>query len=121
MATQINTYKAQLKYVQVGPKKMKRVASVVRTLNVVEAEYILKALPQRTAKVLLKLLQSAIANAANNFNEKQTDSLYISKLLVNEGAKQRRFRPRARGRINTIIKQSSHVYIELSKKGELNG
>ncbi len=64
---------------------------------------------------MLKLLKSAIASAANNFNL-SSENLYISNILVDEGPKLKRFRPRAFGRAGAIHKKTSHITLILEEK-----
>lgn len=64
---------------------------------------------------MLKLLKSAMASAANNFNL-SSENLYISNILVDEGPKLKRFRPRAFGRAGAIHKKTSHITLIVEEK-----
>ncbi len=100
--------------IRISPYKLRRVANVVRGKETIYAESLLKQLPHKGAKLLLKIVQSAVANARNNSDV--IDPLYISELMVNEGSHFKRFQPKARGRIYKIIKRTSHVSLLLSSK-----
>jgi len=106
--------KAKLNYLRIAPRKVRIVADLIRGKPVKEAKKILKFTVKRAAKPLLKLLNSAIANAKHNFNLDE-NNLYISKILVNEGPKLKRVFPRARGHADIIQKKTSHVTLVLDE------
>lgn len=109
--------KAKLNYLRIAPRKVRLIADLVRNMDVKEAETQLKFMSKRASISLLKLLNSAIANAKNNFNLEK-DVLYIKKLTINEGPPFKRWRPIARGRANPIVKKSTHINLVLDvKKG----
>lgn len=107
--------KAIARYVRIAPRKMQLVADLVRGKNADEALAILKYTPKRGAKVMEKLLTSAIANAENNY-EMNRDELYVAQVYANQGPTMKRFRPRAQGRAFTIRKHTSHVGIVLKER-----
>lgn len=96
-----------------GPRKVRLVAGLIRRMNVKEAETQLQFLNKAAARPMLKLLQSAIANAKNNHNLDE-NKLWISHLTVDEGKTLKRWQPRAFGRAGAIRKRTSHVTIKLS-------
>lgn len=104
--------RAKITRVPMSPRKMRLVADVIRGKKVDEALAILQFMPKSGAPVLLKLLESAIANAGNNHNLK-ADDLFVAKILVDGGPTLRRFRARARGRACRIRKRSCHALIVL--------
>ncbi len=104
--------KAKLKYLKVAPRKTKLVVDLVRGLEVGEAKAVLKFEKKRAAKPILKLIESAIANAKNNFQLSET-GLYIKRITVSPGPMLKRWMPRARGRATMIQKKMSHVFIVL--------
>lgn len=106
--------KAHLRYLRIAPRKVRLVADLIRGKPVKEAEKILNFVPKKAALPLLKLLKSAIANAKNNFKIEEK-TLFISKILVNEGPKLKRIFPRARGRADIIQKKMSHITLVLDK------
>lgn len=107
--------KAYLKMIRITPQKTRLVASLVRGRNVEAAEDILRFTPKRAAKPILKLLQSAKANAVNN-HDMFEDSLFVSKIMVDEGPILKRYLPRARGRADTLRKRTSHITIILEER-----
>lgn len=110
--------KASLNYLRVAPRKMRMVANLIRKKNVKEAETQLRFCKRRGGEILLKLLNSAIANAKKNFNfdEKRIEKLYLKKITVDEGPKLKRWRPVSRGTAHPIQKKTSHITIILDEK-----
>ena len=98
-----------------APRKVRLVADVIRGQAALKARANLSFLPRRAAKPFLKLLDSALANARNNF-QLDEKTLYLAKVLVDEGSKLKRWRPRARGRAFPIQKKTSHLTIVLQEK-----
>ncbi len=109
-------YVAKSNYVRISPFKLRRVANLLREKPVGQAMAVLASLPQKGAYLLKEVLQSGIANAKNNFSA-DVNTLVVSKLLINEGPRLKRVQPRARGRVYSIIKRSSHIHLELAEKG----
>lgn len=107
--------KAKLNTLRSTPQKTRLVADLIRGKAVVEAENILRFTPRRAAKPILKLLQSAKANAVNN-HDMFEDTLFVSKIMVDEGPVLKRFLPRARGRADLLRKRTSHITIILEEK-----
>jgi len=105
---------AKLRYVRIAPRKVRLVTRVVRGKTAKEAGTLLRFMPQKSAKTVLKVLQGAIASAQSNHESKE-ENLYISKITVDEGPKYKRFRPRARGRAFPIQKKTSHVTLVLDE------
>lgn len=105
--------KAQLNYLRVAPRKVRLIADLIRGMDVKDAETQLKFIPKRATGPLLKLLNSAIANAKNNFNIEEKNSLYIKKITIDEGPPFKRWRAGSRGRANPVAKRTSHVNLVL--------
>ena len=105
---------AKLRYLRIAPRKVRLVADLVRGKSVEEATHILNFTRKKAARPLFKLLNSAVANASHNFQLKK-ENLYISKLVVDEGPKLKRWRPRARGVTYEIQKKTSHITLVLSE------
>ena len=101
---------AILRFVRLSPKKARFVADLVRGKKVDEAVNILKFSNQRAAKIMKKLLDSAIANAENN-NGADVDELKVTTIMVDDGPRMKRIRPRAKGRADRILKRTSHITI----------
>jgi len=106
--------KAQLHYLRIAPRKVRLVASLIRRKRVPEAKRILQFTIQKSSDPLLKLLNSAIANAKNNLQLSE-DNLYIRTITVDGGPIHKRFRPRARGSAYEIKKRTSHVTLVLEE------
>ena len=105
---------AKLHYLRIAPRKVRLVADLVRGKSVEEAQTILNFTVKKATQPLLKLLNSAIANAKNNFQLEESN-LYISRITVDEGPKYKRWRARARGRASEIQKKTSHVNLYLDE------
>jgi large subunit ribosomal protein L22 len=106
---------AKLMYLHIAPRKVRLIADLIRGKGVEKARIILNFADKRASEPMLKLLNSAAANAKNNFQIEDTANLYISKILVNEGPKPKRWLPASRGRANEIRKRTSHIILELSE------
>ncbi|UCH25293.1 MAG: 50S ribosomal protein L22 [Trueperaceae bacterium] len=106
---------ATLKMLRSTPQKTRLVADLIRGLGITEAENILRYANRRAAKPLLKLLQSAKANAVNN-HDMFEDSLFVARVEVNEGPTLKRYLPRARGRADLLRKRTSHITITLEER-----
>jgi large subunit ribosomal protein L22 len=107
--------RAQAKYVRHAPRKARLVVDHIRGKSVGDARAILTHTPRAAARDVLKLLESAVANAENN-HELDADDLVIRKVYVDEGPTLKRYRPRALGRATRIRKRTSHMTIQLSPK-----
>ena len=106
--------KAKLKFVRVSPRKAQLVADLVRGKGSEEAVNILTFTKKAAAKIIIKLLKSAIANATQKKNI-DIDRLFIKKITVDQGPTMKRFQPRALGRATTIRKRTSHITIVLDE------
>ena len=111
------TITAKSKYIRQSPYKLRLVLNLIRGLPVSEALDILKFTKRKASDEITKVIQSAMANAENNLGLNSND-LYISKAIADEGPTPKRFRPRARGRAGRINKRTSHLIIELASTGE---
>ena len=116
--------KAQARYVRVTPMKARRVVDLIRGKQASEALAVLQFAPQGASEPVMKVLQSAIANArfmadrdATAFDE---GSLVISEAYVDEGPSMKRFRPRAQGRASKILKRTSHITVLVSQETDEN-
>ena len=106
--------KAKLNYLRIAPRKVRMVTDLIRWKNVQQARNLLRFAIKKGSEPVLKLLDSAIASAKNNFHLDE-NNLFISKITVDEGPKLKRFRPRARGSANEIQKKTSHITIVLDE------
>ena len=101
--------------VRISPKKLRKVADLVRGLNVNKALSSLSHMDEKGAAIILKTLSSAIANAENNF-QYDIDKLFIKEAYCGKQITMKRFRPRAKGRAAPILKPYSNLTIILSEK-----
>ena len=107
--------KATLSYLRISPRKVSIVLDLIRNKNVNLAMAILKHTPKAACESLIKLLQSAMANAENNHNM-DVSKLYIAECSVSQGPTLKRIRPRAQGRAFRIDKKTSHITLVLKER-----
>ena len=104
---------AVLKYQRISAQKCRLVANSIRGLKVDKALEFLEFNNKKASQMILKVLESAIANAENN-NSLDIDELKVKNILIEEGPTGKRYMPRARGRVNQILKRSSHITVIVS-------
>jgi large subunit ribosomal protein L22 len=109
--------RASARFVRSAPRKARLVMDHIRGKSVGDARAILAHTPRAAATDIGKLLESAIANAENNF-ELDPDELRIQRATVDEGPTIKRFQPRAQGRATPILKRTSHMAITLTTTGD---
>ena len=108
--------RAQAKTVRVSARKARLVADHIRGRTVPEARTILAFMPRAAAREVEKVLKSAVANAESNPNLRwDGDELYVSAVFVDEGPTIKRWRARARGRVNRILKRTCHITVKLEQ------
>jgi ribosomal protein L22 len=107
---------ARAKYVRSAPRKARLVMNHIRGKRVEDAQAILRFAPRAVSGDILKLLNSAVANAESAY-ELGADELRVRRAFVDEGPTIKRFRPRALGRATRINKRTSHMTIELTTEG----
>ena len=105
---------ATAKYIRISSSKVKAVIDLIRGKQVSEAKAILENTPKAACEPVLKLLNSAVANAENNL-EMNRDNLYVAEIYANMGPTLKRFRPRAQGRATSIRKRTSNITIVLDE------
>lgn len=110
-------FKVELNHLHIAPRKARLVADLVRGKKAEEAQVILNFAVKRASNPVLKLLNSAIANAKTTKNVPASD-LFISKITVDEGPAGKRVLPKSRGRGEIIKKKTSHVTLILDVKRE---
>jgi len=104
---------AKARYLRRGPRKVRRYADLVKGKPVDEARAILAVYSSPAVRELMKVINSAAANGENNFSLDPED-LFIRQILVDEGLRMPRVRPRARGRADRYHKRTCHVTVVLS-------
>lgn len=109
--------RATAKHVRISSRKVKLVIDLIRGKSVDEANMILAQTPKAAALPVLKVMNSAIANAENNL-EMSRDDLYIAEVYANQGPTWKRIMPRARGSADRIRKRTSHITVVLDRKAK---
>ena len=107
--------KAYLKYARISPRKVQIVLDLIRGKDVATAMGILKNTPKAASELLIKLLNSAVANAENNFHM-DPSKLYVSECFVCPGPVMKRIMPRAQGRAFRINKRTSNVTLVVKER-----
>ncbi len=106
--------KAVAKYIRISPQKARLVADVVRGMDVNTAMTTLRFMPKKGAKILKKVIESAVANA-DQTSTIDVDTLYVKKIFIDGGPMLKRFRPRAMGRATRILKRTSHITVVVAE------
>jgi len=107
--------KAVAKYVRVSPSKVRVVLDVIRGKDYAEAVAILKNIKNTSAEAILKVVESAGANAENNLGLNKAD-LYVAETYADGGQTLKRFQPVSKGRAHSILKRTSHITVILDVK-----
>jgi large subunit ribosomal protein L22 len=101
---------AKLKYARISPQKCRLIVDLVRGKPVGQAMNILRFTPKKGAKLVYKVLESAIRNAENNLSA-DIDDLKVQAIMVDTAPVLKRFHARAKGRGNRIWKRNSHISV----------
>ena len=107
--------RATAKFVRISPFKVRIVLNIIRGKSVVEALAILENTPKAASEVLIKLVNSAIANGENNQNLAKSD-MYVAEAFANEGPTLKRIQPVSKGRAYRINKRTSHITVVLDTR-----
>jgi large subunit ribosomal protein L22 len=105
---------AKLKYARISAQKVRLVADQIRGLQVEKALNVLSFSPKKSAGIIKKVLESAIANAEHNEGA-DIDELKIAAVMVDDGPTMKRIRARAKGRANRIMKRTSHITLMVAE------
>ena len=108
--------KAEARYIRVSPQKARLVVDMVRGKQADAARTILRTVNKRIAPTVLKVLESAIANATNRFEDLDVDRLFVSEAYVHEGPRMKRVRPAPMGRAYRYQRRLSHIVIKVTEK-----
>lgn len=108
---------AKYKYISISPQKLRLVCDQVRGMGAEQARVVLQFMPQKGAEIVKKTLESAMANAANNFDLNPVD-MVVSQIFADEGPRARRVKAGARGRYKPRVKRSSHLTVILALREE---
>ncbi len=106
---------ARARYIRQSPYKVRRILDMVRGLPVADARHLLGLSDRRAADPIVKVLESAVANAMENHRIPE-DELVVAEAFANEGPTLKRFQPRARGRASRILKRTSHITIAVADR-----
>lgn len=106
---------AVAKGVKVAPRKARLVIDLIRGKSVQDADNILKNINKESARLIHKVLVSAVANAENNMGLKK-ENLFVSQAYINEGQVLKRMKFGSRGHIDPIKKRTSHITVKVSEK-----
>ncbi len=106
--------KAVAKHVRISPIKVRKLIGSIKGKNVEASINKLKFMPQKAARIVGKVLRSAVANADQRA-EMDVDTLIVRNIIVDQGPTLKRFRARARGRGSRILKKSSHITVIVSE------
>ncbi len=102
------------RYARISAQKARLVADLIRGKRVDEALNTLTFSPKKGARIIKKVLESAIANAEHNAGA-DIDALRVVSIQVNEGPSMKRIMPRAKGRANRILKRTSHITLTVAE------
>ena len=108
--------KAIARYIRISPSKVRIVLNVIRGKDYADAVAILKNMPNSAAEYVVKVLESAGANAENNLGLNKND-LYVAETFVDGGPTLKRFQPVSKGRAHSILKRTSHITVILDERG----
>jgi len=111
--------KASAKYIRISARKLRRSVDLIRGRHVDDARRILTLSPLGANETLVKVLNSAVANAEQR--NAIPENLFVARAWVDEGPTLRRFRPRAQGRATRIRRRTSHVTVVVETLGEVSG
>jgi large subunit ribosomal protein L22 len=101
--------------VRISPKKIQVEASIVRNMDVKKALDTLRYMPTKSAKLLYKVIESAVANAVHN-DQQESSALKLASVVINKGTDYKRHNPISRGRAHAILKRTSHISVELTTR-----
>ncbi|MDD5342253.1 MAG: 50S ribosomal protein L22 [Patescibacteria group bacterium] len=107
--------RAQINHLRMSARKVRLATQFIKGMDIATAQQQLQFSPRASSRPALKLLNSAVANAVNNF-ELDKNNLYIKEYTIGQGETIKRFRPRAFGRAGMIRKRSAHLTIILAEK-----
>jgi large subunit ribosomal protein L22 len=107
--------RASARFVRIAPRKARAIVNIVRDRSAAEAQTMLAHSPKAGARIVAKLLDSAVANARQREPNVDLDALYVKRAYVDKGPNwlMRRWRPRAMGRASRVVKGVSHITLVL--------
>jgi large subunit ribosomal protein L22 len=112
---ELKTARAQAKYVRISPRKVQIICDLIRGKDAKYAKALMEATPKIGCEHVIKVLESACANAENNL-EMDPDKLFVQQAFVDGGPTLKRGQPRAHGRMFRINKRTSHITVVVAEK-----
>jgi len=109
-----NQAKAMARQVRISPNKIRQVLTLIRGKKAEEAMIILRFSPKKAARIVFKVLQSAIANAEHNYGM-DSDKLRVLAAYADKGPSMKRFRPASMGRAHPYVHRTSHVTVTVTE------
>jgi large subunit ribosomal protein L22 len=110
------TAKAEARYIRVSPQKARLVVDLIRGQQADAARVTLRSTNKRIAPAVLKVLESAIANATDRNEDIDVDKLFVSEAYVHDGPRMKRVRPAPMGRAYRYQRRLSHIVVKVSEK-----
>ena len=107
--------KAIARQISISPQKARLVADLIRGKDVESALNSLRFMPKKAARIIEKVVESAVANASQS-ESIDVDTLFVKQIFVDGGPMLKRIRPRAQGRATRILKRSSHITVVLDEQ-----
>ena len=108
--------RAEARYIRVSPQKARLVIDLIRGRSANDARIVLRSTNKRVAPTILKVLDSAIANASNRSEDVDVDTLFVTEAYVNEGPRMKRVRPAPMGRAYRIQRRIAHIVVTVAEK-----
>ena len=116
MADENVQVRAEARYIRVSPQKARLVVDLIRGQQAGVARTTLRTVNKRIAPTVLKVLESAIANATDRFEDLDADRLFVSEAYVHDGPRMKRVRPAPMGRAYRYQRRMSHIVIKVTEK-----
>ncbi|HTX34620.1 MAG TPA: 50S ribosomal protein L22 [Bryobacteraceae bacterium] len=110
------TAKAEARYIRVSPQKARLVVDLIRGQQADAARVTLRTTNKRIAPAVLKVLESAIANAADQNEDLDVDRLFVSEAYVHDGPRMKRVRPAPMGRAYRYQRRLAHIVVKVTEK-----
>lgn len=107
--------KALARQIRISPQKARLIADLIRGKDVASAINTLRFMPKKGARIMRKVVESALANASQN-EAIDVDTLYVKKIFIDGGPMLKRIMPRAQGRATRILKRTSHITVVLDEQ-----
>jgi len=107
--------KAIQRFVRITPRKCNQVLDTIRGVSVEQAQVTLQFTPKLGARIIQKVLKSAVANALQG-GKARVEDLYVKEAIVGAGPTMKRWLPRSQGRATPLLKRTSHVSVTVATR-----